>query len=70
MTEPWFAAAVPRERSEMTGVFATYRDAAQLGPPALFAALLQVFALPSVYVASAAGLLAMAALSRFLPRRL
>ena len=67
---PFLRSVRPRERNEMTGVFATYRDAAQLGPPAVFAGLLQVFALPSVYVASAVGLLVMAAFSSFLPRRL
>ena len=67
---PFLRTVRPRERNEMTGVFATYRDAAQLGPPALFAVLLQVFALPSVYVASAAGLLVMAVFTSYLPRRL
>jgi MFS transporter, ACDE family, multidrug resistance protein len=67
---PFLRTVRSRERNEMTGVFATYRDAAQLGPPALFAGLLQVFALPSVYVASAAGLLIMASFTRYLPRRL
>ena len=58
------------ERSEMTTVFISYRDVAQLGPPIVFSALLSVFALPSVFVASGAMMLGSAMLARHIPRRL
>jgi MFS transporter, ACDE family, multidrug resistance protein len=57
------------ERAEMTGVFQTYRDASQLLPPGLFAVALKVFELPAVFVITAMGLLGVAKLTRFLPRR-
>jgi MFS family permease len=58
------------ERAEMTTVFVSYRDVAQLGPPVVFSVLLSVFALPSVFIASGAMMLASAALTRHIPRRL
>jgi hypothetical protein len=51
-------------------VFASYRDVAQLGPPVVFALLLSVFSLSSVFIASGAMMLASAVLSRHIPRRL
>ena len=58
------------ERPEMTTVFASSRDVAQLGPPVVFSLLLSVFSLSSVFVASGAMMLASAVLSRHIPRRL
>jgi MFS family permease len=58
------------ERAEMTTVFVSYRDVAQLGPPVVFSVLLSVFALPSVFIASGAMMLASAVLTRHIPRRL
>jgi MFS family permease len=58
------------ERSEMTTVFVSYRDVAQLGPPVVFAILLSVFSLPSVFIASGAMMVAAGALARHIPRRL
>ncbi|HUI16477.1 MAG TPA: MFS transporter [Alphaproteobacteria bacterium] len=60
----------PYERAEMTTVFVSYRDLAQLAPPALFSALLSLFALPSVFVASGLMMLALGTLARHIPRRL
>jgi len=60
----------PHERSEMTTVFVSYRDVAQLGPPAVFSILLSLFALPSVFIASGIMMLAAATLARHIPRRL
>src|SRR5207237_1665590 len=37
------------ERGAMTAVFASYRDVAQLAPPAVFAVLLSSFELPAVF---------------------
>jgi hypothetical protein len=54
----------------MTTVYATYRDASQLAPPGIFALLLKMFSLPVVFVAGAAGMLALSYYARFLPRRL
>lgn len=58
------------EQAEMSGVFITYRDAAQLIPPGVFAVLLGVYALPVVFVAGGVGMLSMTFLCRYLPRRL
>jgi MFS family permease len=60
----------PHERPEMTTVFASYRDMAQLGPPVVFSLLLSVFSLPSVFVAGGVIMLASAAVARHIPRRL
>ncbi len=58
------------ERAEMTTVFVSYRDVAQLGPPVVFSVLLSVFSLSSVFIAGGAMMLASAVLSRHIPRRL
>jgi MFS family permease len=60
----------PYERSEMTTVFVSYRDVAQLGSPTVCAILLSVFALPSVFAASGIMMIASAALAHYIPRRL
>jgi hypothetical protein len=58
------------ERAEMTTVFVSFRDVAQLGPPAVCSVLLTLFSLPSVFVAAGVMMLAAAALSGSIPRRL
>ena len=58
------------ERSEMTGVYLTYRDIAQLGAPGLFALLLGVFQLPVVFFAAGGWMLGAVFLSRYIPRRM
>jgi MFS transporter, ACDE family, multidrug resistance protein len=58
------------ERSEMTTVFVSYRDVAQLGPPAVCTVLLSFFGLQSVFVAAGVMMLAAAGLSGRIPRRL
>jgi hypothetical protein len=60
----------PHDRPEMTTAFVSFRDAAQLGPPAVCSVLLALFSLPSVFVAAGAMMLASAALSSRIPRRL
>ncbi len=67
---PFMLSVKPRERSEMTAVYSTYRDAAELGPPGVFALLLMVFKLPVVFLAGGMGVLALAGLSRKLHPRL
>jgi MFS family permease len=67
---PFLRAVHPLERPEMTTVFATYRDAAQLAPPGVFSVLLKLFELPAVFVAGGAALLVLAHYARFIPRRL
>ena len=61
-------AARARERAEMTAVFITYREFAQLGPPGLFAVLLNVFALPVVFVVSGASMVLVTAFTRYIPK--
>jgi MFS transporter, ACDE family, multidrug resistance protein len=58
------------ERPEMTTVFVSFRDVAQLGPPSVCALLLTLFGLPSVFVAGGAMMLGAAILSNHIPRRL
>ena len=58
-----------RERAEMTAVFTTYREVAQLGPPGLFALLLNIFTLPAVFVVSGASMITMILFTRYIPRR-
>ena len=60
----------PYERSEMTTVFVSFRDVAQLGPPAVCRVLLSLFSLPSVFVAGGLMMLAASSLCRRIPRRL
>ncbi len=58
------------ERAEMTTVFVSYRDVAQLAPPAVFSVLLSLFSLSSVFVAGGVMMLGLALLTRHIPRRL
>ena len=51
----------------MTTVFVSYRDVAQL---LVCAALLSVFALPSVFAAAGVMMVGSAALASYIPRRL
>jgi len=54
----------------MTTVFVSFRDVAQLGPPTVFALLLSLFSLPSVFVAGGLMMVAASSLSRRIPHRL
>ena len=67
---PFLRAVRTHERAEMTGVFMTTRDAAQLLPPGVCSVLLKFFELPSIFVASGVGMLGVAWLSRYLPKRM
>jgi MFS family permease len=60
----------PYERSEMTTVFVSYRDIAQLGTPLVCAALLSMFTLPSVFATAGIMMVGSSALARYIPRRL
>ena len=67
---PFMLAVRPRERAEMTTVYSTYRDAAEILPPGIFSALLKVFDLPAVFVAGGIAMVAAAGLCRRLHPRL
>jgi len=67
---PFMRAVRPRERAEMTTVFSTYRDMSRLAMPGVFSLVLQVFALPAVFVTSALTMAVMAYYARYIPRRL
>jgi hypothetical protein len=54
----------------MTTVFVSFRDVAQVAPPAVCAVLLSLFSLPSVFVAGGLMMLASSWISRHIPRRL
>jgi len=58
-----------RERAEMTAVFTTYREVAQLGPPGLFAILLSVFPLPAVFAVSGVSMVGMTFFTRYIPSK-
>ena len=58
------------ERSEMTTVFVSFRDAAQLGPPVVCSLLLSLFNLSAVFIASGVMMVAASSLARRIPRRL
>jgi MFS family permease len=60
----------PFERNEMTAVFTTYRHIGQLGVPAAYSALLQVFQLPAVFIASGFSMVVLAYYSHYIPRRM
>jgi len=60
----------PYERPEMTTVFVSFRDVAQLGPPVVCSLLLSLFTLPSVFAAAGTMMVASSVLSRRIPRRL
>ncbi len=57
------------ERSEMTVVFASFRDVAQLGPPALFSVVLMVFELPAIFLLGGVMMMGMSVLTRYIPKR-
>ena len=67
---PFLRAVKPSQRSRMTAVFMTYRDASQLIPPALFSGLLALFSFGALFVAVGALMLGMTALVRHIPRRM
>jgi MFS family permease len=60
----------PYERPEMTTVFVSFRDVAQLGPPMVCSLLLSLFSLPSVFAAAGMMMVASSVLSRRIPHRL
>ena len=67
---PFMLAVRRRERPEMTTVYSTYRDSAELVPPGLFAILLRTFELPVVFLVGGLGTLLVAALCRKVHPRL
>lgn len=67
---PFLRAVHPYERSEMTSVYVTFRQTAQLITPGVFAIVLSSFALPAVFVVGGIGAGAMAVLARYIPKRL
>lgn len=67
---PFLRSVHPYERSEMTSVFRTYIEMSQLLPAAIFAGLLIVFPLGSVFVALGVLMIGTAGIATYLPRRL
>ena len=63
-------AVKPRERPEMTAVYSTYRDVADIAPPGVFSVILRFFELPVVFVVSGLTALGLAVLSGKIHRRL
>ena len=67
---PFLRAVHPYERAAMTSVFMTFRHVGSLVVPGVLAVVLWLLPLPFVFVVGGLMTLAMAALSRYLPRRL
>ncbi|MEQ8398711.1 MFS transporter [Thalassobaculum sp.] len=67
---PFLRSVHPYERSEMTSVFRTYIEMSQLLPAAIFAGLLIIFPLGSVFVALGVLMIGTAGIAIYLPRRL
>ena len=67
---PFLRAVHHYERAAMTSVFMTFRHVGSLLIPGVLAVVLWVLPLPFVFVAGGLMTLGMAALSRYLPRRL
>ena len=67
---PFLRAVRPRERPEMTTVYASYRDVSRLSIPGISSLVLQVFALPAVFFTSGLIMLVMVHFARYIPRRL
>lgn len=60
----------PHQRTALTPIYNTYRDVAQVAPAGLFAILLIVLPLSSVFVAAGALMVLAAGFCHYLPRRL
>lgn len=60
----------PLERSEMTAVFTTYRQTAQLIVPGTLAAILSILPLAAVFGVGGLGFLVMSWLTTFIPKRM
>ena len=60
----------PYERAEMTTVFVSFRDVAQLAPPTICSLLLSLISLSSVFVAADSIMLIAAALQAAFPASL
>ncbi len=67
---PFLRAVKPRERTEMTSVYSTFRHGTSLFTPGLFALVLAVLPLPFVFITGGAASIGMAWFSRFLPKKL
>lgn len=67
---PFLLAVHRHERAEMTSVYSTYRDVADMVPPGVYALLLLVFKLPIVFVTGGLMMVTMAALARAVHPRL
>jgi MFS family permease len=65
---PFLRAAHPYERPQMTTVFRTYMDLADLITSGVMAAVLSFFDLPVVFIVSGLASFAFAVLARHLPR--
>jgi MFS family permease len=60
----------PYERAEMATVYGTYRDVADLVPPAIYSVILTFLPLPVLFVANGLAMLVFARLALHLPRRI
>ncbi len=67
---PFLRAVHPYERGEMTAVFTTYRQTAQLAMPGALSAALLTAPLHGVFAVGGVLFLTMAGVSRFIPKRM
>ncbi len=66
---PFLRSVRPLERPQMTTVFRTYIEVAELIPAGIYAALLSFLDLDAVFIATGLWLAAVALIARWLPRR-
>jgi hypothetical protein len=66
---PFLRAVRPHQRTDMTPIYNTYRDVAQVAPAGFFAILLAFLPLPSVFVASGTLMVLASGFCLYLPRR-
>jgi MFS family permease len=66
---PYLRAVRPHQRTDMTPIYNTYRDVAQVAPAGLFAILLAFLPLPSVFIATGVLMILASGFCLYLPRR-
>jgi MFS family permease len=67
---PFLRAVRPHQRITLTPIYNTYRDVAQVAPAGLFAILLLVLPLPTVFITAGALMVLASGFCHYLPRRL
>ena len=67
---PFLNAVRPHERSEMTTVYATYRDISRVASLGVYTLLLSIFPFTGIFIAGGGAMILLSLCARKLPRRL